>query len=102
MASRTVTQSGKSTSTERAPKPAAKTAETTSPATSRAPRKKSTSTAPASHNAIQLTPEERQRYVAEAAYFIAERRGFGGGSETDDWLQAETEIDRLLAGSTRH
>jgi hypothetical protein len=34
--------------------------------------------------------------IAEAAYFVAERRGFAGGGELDDWLLAEAEIDRLL------
>ncbi|WP_126443991.1 DUF2934 domain-containing protein [Sulfuricystis multivorans] len=44
----------------------------------------------------ELTPEQRRLYVEVAAYYIAERRGFRGGSEMEDWLQAEAEIDRLL------
>jgi hypothetical protein len=36
----------------------------------------------------------RQRKIAEAAYFKAERRGFAGGRELDDWLAAEQEVDR--------
>lgn len=36
--------------------------------------------------------------IAEAAYFIAEHRGFGGGREMEDWLAAETEVDTLLSG----
>lgn len=43
-----------------------------------------------------LTQEQRRYYVEVAAYYIAERRGFGGGSQLEDWVQAETEIDRLL------
>lgn len=39
----------------------------------------------------------RTHYIAEAAYYLAERRGFCEGSELDDWLRAEAEIDRLLA-----
>lgn len=39
----------------------------------------------------------RTRYIAEAAYYLAERRGFCEGGELDDWLRAEAEIDRLLA-----
>jgi len=35
-------------------------------------------------------------YVEVAAYYIAERRGFQGGSELEDWVQAEAKIDRLL------
>lgn len=42
-----------------------------------------------------ITPAERRRMVAEAAYFRAERRGFAAGGELEDWLQAETEIDQL-------
>jgi len=34
--------------------------------------------------------------IAEAAYFRAEKRGFALGGELDDWLAAESEIDRLL------
>jgi hypothetical protein len=66
-----------------------------------APRKKSAPLA-SGGNAVQLTPEERQRCVSEAAYFIAERRGFPAGSHVEDWLQAESEIDQMLAGTTRH
>lgn len=34
----------------------------------------------------------RQRMVAEAAYYRAEKRGFAPGQELDDWLAAEAEI----------
>ena len=40
--------------------------------------------------------EDRYRMIAEAAYFRAEQRGFVAGSEVDDWLAAEMEIDALL------
>jgi hypothetical protein len=70
------------------------------PAKPRAPRTKAAATTVS--NAIQMTPEERHRVVAEAAYFIAERRGFQGGCSLEDWLQAEADIDRMLAGSTTH
>lgn len=46
--------------------------------------------------AANVTPEQRRYYVEVAAYYIAERRGFQGGNELDDWVQAEREIDRLL------
>ena len=36
---------------------------------------------------------ERQRRIAEAAYYKAERRGFTPGQEERDWLDAEKEID---------
>ncbi len=37
--------------------------------------------------------EEHQRQIAEAAYYIAERRGFAAGHELDDWLLAEIEVE---------
>jgi len=40
--------------------------------------------------------------VAQAAYLRAERRGFAPGSEEEDWLAAEAEVDALLkAGNGR-
>jgi hypothetical protein len=35
----------------------------------------------------------RECRIAEAAYFIAESRGFEGDHALDDWLQAESLID---------
>ena len=43
-----------------------------------------------------VSPEERYRMIAEAAYFRAEKRGFVGGDIAQDWVQAEAEIDRIL------
>ena len=43
-----------------------------------------------------IDPEERYNRVAEAAYLRAEHRGFLPGSELQDWLDAEAEIDKLL------
>jgi hypothetical protein len=42
-----------------------------------------------------VTPEERRRMIAEAAYYRAEKRGFKGDAMTD-WLEAEEEINGLL------
>jgi hypothetical protein len=44
-----------------------------------------------------IQPEERHRLIEVAAYYIAERRGFQGASSDDDWLQAEQEIDAMIA-----
>lgn len=44
-----------------------------------------------------VPPERRRNYIEMAAYYIAERRGFAPGNLLDDWVQAEAEIDRLLA-----
>jgi len=48
-----------------------------------------------------LQDSERWSYVAEAAYYLAERRGFVGGSPEGDWAAAEAEIDRMFA-ARRH
>jgi hypothetical protein len=42
-------------------------------------------------------PDERRRMIAEAAYYKAQARGFGGGDEVADWLAAEAEVDALGA-----
>ncbi len=39
----------------------------------------------------------REPMIAVAAYYRAERRGFAPGSELDDWLAAEADIEALLA-----
>lgn len=44
----------------------------------------------------QKATTERQRMIAEAAYFKAERRGFNGGDAIRDWCEAEAEIDARL------
>ena len=43
-----------------------------------------------------ITPEQRYRMICDAAYFLAERRGFVGGNSGDDWIAAEVEVDELL------
>jgi hypothetical protein len=44
----------------------------------------------------QIPTDERQRLIAEKAYFRAQARGFHGGDAIDDWLAAEREVNRLL------
>ena len=43
------------------------------------------------------SPERRQSMIAEAAWLIAENRDFQGDAALDDWLQAESKTDTLLA-----
>jgi hypothetical protein len=45
---------------------------------------------------VHVTAEERHTMVCNAAYYIAERRGFTGGDPFQDWLEAEREVDQLL------
>ena len=49
------------------------------------------------HNDLATAEERRQCRIAEAAYVLAERRGFACGYELDDWLTAERDIDAALA-----
>jgi hypothetical protein len=39
-----------------------------------------------------LTDEQRRELVAVAAYYLAERRDFKPGHETEDWLAAESQV----------
>lgn len=57
-------------------------------------KSKATATVQAFPGKTAVTPEQRHRMIAEAAYLRAEARGFRGGNPVDDWLQAEAEIDR--------
>ena len=47
---------------------------------------------------IPVSAEARRNLIAIAAYLRAEQRGFRGGSPEHDWLEAEAEADRALAG----
>lgn len=44
-----------------------------------------------------MTVEARRAMIAEAAYYIAEKRGFGCGRDLEDWLHAERQIDAALS-----
>jgi hypothetical protein len=75
------------------------------PARKPAPRRKaadSSSARPASKQAPsdeQVPHEVRLQYIAEAAYYIAERRGFAPGYEHQNWLEAEAEVNERLGTS---
>jgi surface antigen len=79
-----------STTTKTVAKPAAKKA----PARATSARPARGNGAAKSH---RVNPDQRRNYIEVAAYYIAERRGFVGGNEIDDWAAAEAEIDRLLS-----
>lgn len=85
------------TAAQPAAKPAAKPAVAAKkPAVKKAVAAKPAAAKSGKAKAGAISPEQRRCYVEVAAYYIAERRGFNGGSELDDWVQAEAEIDRLL------
>ncbi len=46
-----------------------------------------------------INAEERERLIARAAYFRAEKRGFAPGCELQDWIEAEAEVLRLIGGA---
>jgi hypothetical protein len=72
-------------------KEAAKTPEPTKPAEP-AKSTKATGAKPA-----VLSPAERMKMIAEAAYYLAEKRGFSGGNELTDWVAAEKQVDAILS-----
>lgn len=46
--------------------------------------------------ARSVSDDQRRQMIAEAAYYLAERRGFDGGDPVADWLQAEAEVNAML------
>ncbi len=46
-----------------------------------------------------ITSEERHGLIAEAAYYLAEKRGFQGGSAEQDWLDAAAQVDTKFMGA---
>ena len=93
----------KATTTTASAKPVAKTSAvkkaasaavaTTEKKPAKAPATKRTA---AKKTAPPTSPEHRYHMIATAAYYLAERRGFAGGYEMQDWISAEAEIDTQL------
>lgn len=46
--------------------------------------------------ATSTSAEAKRKMIAEAAYYIAQKRGFQGGDSTQDWLTAEAQIEQML------
>jgi Protein of unknown function (DUF2934) len=40
---------------------------------------------------------EWHRFIAEAAYYLAQKRGFMGGHSLDDWLTAEQQVRQVIS-----
>ena len=59
-----------------------------------APRRKRP--ASATPTTVVPDPEQRHQMIREAAYHRAQKRGFQGAGELEDWLQAEREVDAML------
>ncbi len=47
-----------------------------------------------------VSAQARRVMIAEAAYYISERRGFGAGREIEDWLLAEKQVNAILSGES--
>ncbi|MGB5224873.1 MAG: DUF2934 domain-containing protein [Arenicellales bacterium] len=79
-----------------------KTVKTKKVPTKKAPAKKAATkkaaSKPAKPSKLDITPEERWKMIAIAAYHKAEKRGFAPGNELQDWSEAEKEISKLLLG----
>jgi Protein of unknown function (DUF2934) len=55
-----------------------------------------TSARDGAHEPSQPAIADRWRRIAAAAYLRAERRGFAGGAELEDWLEAEKQVDAAI------
>lgn len=52
-------------------------------------------------NAALPSAAQIQAWIAEAAYYRAQNRGFEPGRETEDWLAAEAEVLERARGTDR-
>lgn len=43
------------------------------------------------------TQQQRRQMIADAAYRLAQQRSFAPGSDVEDWLTAEREVDFALS-----
>ena len=50
---------------------------------------------------ITVSAELRHQMIAEAAYYLAEKRNFQGGDPVNDWLEAERIIDQALLSGVK-
>ena len=82
----------------------ARAVEATPPAEKAEPRRRDVSKDAESGGSrgVSVSEDTRRHMIEQSAYLRAERRGFTAGSETEDWLLAEAEVDALLrAGNGR-
>ncbi len=69
---------------------------THTPASKPAANKRETARSRRASMAPAVDSDALRAMIAQAAYFRAKKRGFAGGSELNDWLDAEREIARML------
>jgi hypothetical protein len=82
--------------TKSTPKKAKAKAQPAKPAKPAKPARPATPVEIAHAAGPRISPEERHRLIAEAAYYRARKRGLEAGTEVEDWLAAEAEIDNEL------
>ena len=70
----------------------------TSPVEKAAPDRKAATAAKSAKpdDTIAIKPEARWQMISEAAYFLAEKRGFTGGDPCQDWIDAEAQVEATL------
>ncbi|MDE2052551.1 MAG: DUF2934 domain-containing protein [Gammaproteobacteria bacterium] len=79
-------------------KPEAPISSTTSAATPESkPNSDSKPNALLGRSLSPVTADTRRAMIAEAAYYIAEQRGFGSDREVEDWLLAEKQVEAALS-----
>lgn len=76
---------------------AAKAAPAPAPKAAAAPALKAAPVAAKAAAKPAVDAAERQRMIGEAAYYLAEKRGFAHGHHDADWAAAEKQIDAMLA-----
>jgi hypothetical protein len=92
-AKKTGAKTGSATTTAAKAKPVSRAAVKKTPTTTATPAP----TKSRSARKAEPNPDQRRYYIEVAAYYIAERRGFTGDREAEDWRIAESEIDQMLA-----
>jgi hypothetical protein len=92
------TTTKKATKKKVSKKKVTKKAANTKKASTKKTTKKSTKSTKPDASLIEISPEERWKMIAVAAYHKAEKRDFAPGNELQDWTEAEKEIDTLLFG----
>lgn len=50
----------------------------------------------ASHEQFNNDEEQQQCMISEAAYYLAENRGFVPDHEVEDWLEAEKHVKEMM------
>jgi len=54
-----------------------------------------TNTIKTANMATKKNPEDIRERISNAAYFLAEQRGFEGDCQSHDWLEAEARIHHM-------